>query len=170
MASISKNQKEFYKKLLTSRENNHDTATLYRFDELMSPSNIRGDGPPSVNNFYLKPLHVIAPHEQFLSNKELACDCGKKLVRNGWSDFRYVHSLKTGQYLVQQQYRSHSQCTCPDKQTTYLGLKVLQFRCVPDYVRLMYPLTEKYNSVYDNDFISYVSGDALTGTVLIYIF
>ena len=153
--------KSFYKGILEKRECNKEKCLSYHFDELMSAGGILANEGPPVENFYLKPLHIISPHELMPHGKPLVCNCGKKLSLSGWSTFRYVHSLKTGRYIVQRQYRSHSTCICAEK--SYYGLQALKLDCIPNCVRLMYPFIEKYNSMYDQDIISYITGDALTG-------
>jgi hypothetical protein len=160
MSLPSRFQRECYKGILVQREANQDKRVVYDFEDLMSPVGCNSQGP-QVQLFYLKPLFVIAPHELLPHGKNLICNCGKNLTCSGWSEFRYVHSLKSGKYLIQKQYRSHNRCTCEEK--SYLGLRALNLGCIPDCLRLMYPLVERYNSIFDLDFVSYVTADALTG-------
>lgn len=118
----------------------------------------KNDGPP-LDIYYLKPVIVCVPSD-FIPAKEFVCNCGKPISHHGWTDPRYVHSIKTGKYLVQRRYIcSNSSCSLG----TFTAVKCLELNCIPDCVRLLFPIVEKHNSVLDDDFVSYVTVDALTG-------
>lgn len=106
--------------------------------------------------FYRKPVIICAPH-LYLPGQQMICKCKKKMQLRGWQDARYVHGLKGGMYLKQRKYQCNH---C--KVGTINAFQALQFECITEDIRLLYPLYERHNSMLHEELMNYIVSDAMT--------
>jgi len=130
-----------------------------------------------LEQFYLKPVLVLAPH--LLMGGEPGTGTGgchdfkcfatckgngieSTLTPKGWHDkYRYVHSLKSGWYVIQKSYYCKR---CKSKTTAESLLDdEEQGETIPDFVRLQIPIIFQRRSAVHRDLATYVVSDAVTG-------
>ena len=118
-----------------------------------------------INQFYLKPVIILAPDLQFPHEfvKTFECsDCKSKVKKDGWStSHRYVHGIDCGSYLLQRRYKCQNR-NCSRK--TFDALTLLdQCESIPDFVRFAYPIVKGGSTWFHRKLSDLVVSDAISG-------
>lgn len=126
------------------------------------PPNVLAKGKvPLPQPYWVKPVVVWIPHYQF-PDAILRCPCGSEspcdgIVRpKGYpSDFRYVHDMNSGVYLLQYQYVC-KQSSC-GKKTNSTGLQL------PGNLNNLCPVILTHKSAVTRDVLTFITSAATTG-------
>ena len=117
--------------LAESSKSSNKTTNLLYFD----PDNYVPSGLSSLENYYQKPVIIMAPHLQFGPIGK-CLKCNMDIKPDGWSPTtRRVENLTCCSYLIQYKYK----CKCG----TFTADSLLNDddAKVPDYLKLFYPIT-----------------------------
>lgn len=134
------------------------------YPQRVDPPIVYSGGRPEIDNFYLKPVVVFAPHKQYPILGEIICKCGRTVKNRGFANnpsARYVHGLDGGVYLLYFVYK----CT---NQSCYNGVIPLEelLTFLPAFCRTQFPVELTHKSAITKQMLLYITSDATTGKSL----